>query len=84
MANDSFITRTPDGPSKKASTLAEAWLYPRPQGRNVVARKRFGAPQNHQFGRVTIGQEIELEDHIEEHGVALITSGRFQNNDAAG
>jgi len=42
-----------------------------PKGRNVVLEKKFGAPQIINDG-VTIAKEIELEDHIENTGVALI------------
>lgn len=41
-----------------------------PKGRNVVLEKSFGAPQIINDG-VTIAKEIELEDHIENTGVAL-------------
>ena len=41
-----------------------------PKGRNVVLEKKFGAPQIINDG-VTIAKEIELEDHIENTGVAL-------------
>ena len=42
-----------------------------PKGRNVVLERKFGAPQIVNDG-VTIAKEIELEDHIENTGVALI------------
>jgi hypothetical protein len=42
-----------------------------PKGRNVVLEKKFGAPQIVNDG-VTIAKEIELEDNIENTGVALI------------
>jgi len=41
-----------------------------PKGRNVVLEKKFGAPQIINDG-ITIAKEIELEDHIENTGVAL-------------
>ena len=54
-----------------------------PKGRNVVLEKRFGAPQIINDG-VTIAKEIELEDHIENTGVALIRQAASKTNDAAG
>ena len=53
-----------------------------PKGRNVVLEK-FGAPQIINDG-VTIAKEIELEDHIENTGVALIRQAASKTNDAAG
>ena len=54
-----------------------------PKGRNVVLEKKFGAPQIINDG-VTIAKEIELEDHIETTGVALIRQAASKTNDAAG
>ena len=54
-----------------------------PKGRNVVLEKKFGAPQIINDG-VTIAKEIELEDHIENIGVALIRQAAAKTNDAAG
>ena len=54
-----------------------------PKGRNVVLEKKFGAPQIINDG-VTIAKEIELEDHIENTGVALIRHAASKTNDAAG
>ena len=54
-----------------------------PKGRNVVLEKKFGAPQIINDG-VTIAKEIELEDHIENTGVALIRRAASKTNDAAG
>ncbi|MCG6135809.1 MULTISPECIES: chaperonin GroEL [Nostocaceae] len=54
-----------------------------PKGRNVVLEKKFGAPQIVNDG-VTIAKEIELEDHIENTGVALIRQAASKTNDAAG
>ena len=54
-----------------------------PKGRNVVLDKKFGAPQIINDG-VTIAKEIELEDHIENTGVALIRQAASKTNDAAG
>ena len=54
-----------------------------PKGRNVVLEKKFGAPQIINDG-VTIAKEIELEDHIENTGVALIRQAASKTNDAPG
>ncbi|KAB8331838.1 chaperonin GroEL [Scytonema tolypothrichoides VB-61278] len=54
-----------------------------PKGRNVVLEKKFGAPQIINDG-VTIAKEIELEDHVENTGVALIRQAASKTNDAAG
>ena len=50
-----------------------------PKGRNVVLEKKFGAPQIINDG-VTIAKEIELEDHIENTGVALIRQAASTNS----
>jgi chaperonin GroEL len=54
-----------------------------PKGRNVVLEKKFGAPQIINDG-VTIAKEIELEDHVENTGVALIRQAASKTNDVAG
>ena len=54
-----------------------------PNGRNVVLEKKFGAPQIVNDG-VTIAKEIELEDHVENTGVALIRQAASKTIDAAG
>ena len=54
-----------------------------PKGRNVVLEKKFGAPQIINDG-VTIAKEIELEDHVENTGVALSRQAASKTNDAAG
>ncbi|TAF50273.1 MAG: chaperonin GroEL [Oscillatoriales cyanobacterium] len=54
-----------------------------PKGRNVVLEKKFGAPQIVNDG-ITIAKEIELEDNIENTGVALIRQAASKTNDAAG
>ena len=54
-----------------------------PKGRNVVLEKKFGSPQIINDG-VTIAKEIELEDHIENTGVALIRQAASKTNGAAG
>lgn len=54
-----------------------------PKGRNVVLEKKFGAPQIINDG-ITIAKEIELEDHVENTGVALIRQAASKTNDVAG
>jgi chaperonin GroEL len=54
-----------------------------PKGRNVVIEKKYGPPQIINDG-VTIAKEIELEDHIENTGVALIRQAASKTNDVAG
>ena len=54
-----------------------------PKGRNVVLERQYGAPQIVNDG-VTIAKEIELEDHIENTGVALIRQAASKTNDVAG
>ena len=54
-----------------------------PKGRNVVLEKKFGSPQIINDG-VTIAKEIELQDIIENTGVALIRQAASKTNDIAG
>jgi chaperonin GroEL len=54
-----------------------------PKGRNVVLEKKFGSPQIVNDG-VTIAKEIDLEDNVENTGVALIRQAASKTNDAAG
>ena len=54
-----------------------------PKGRNVVLEKKYGSPQIINDG-VTIAKEIELEDNVENTGVALIRQAASRTNDAAG
>lgn len=54
-----------------------------PRGRNVVLGKKLGSPQIINDG-VTIAKEIELEDHVENTGVALIRQAASKTNDVAG
>ena len=54
-----------------------------PKGRNVILSKSYGSPTITNDG-VTIAKEIELEDHIENTGVALIRQAASKTNDAAG
>ena len=69
---------------KGMDTLAEAVAVTLgPKGRNVVLEKKFGSPQIVNDG-VTIAKEIELEDNIENTGVALIRQAASKTNDAAG
>ena len=54
-----------------------------PRGRNVVLEKKFAAPQIINDG-ITIAQEIELLDNIENTGVSLIRQAAAKTNDVAG
>ena len=54
-----------------------------PKGRNVVLEKSYSSPQIVNDG-VTIAKEINLEDHIENTGVALIRQAAAKTNDVAG
>nr|YP_010726609.1 60-kDa chaperonin [Hypnea edeniana]WCH54825.1 60-kDa chaperonin [Hypnea edeniana]WDY85084.1 60-kDa chaperonin [Hypnea edeniana] len=54
-----------------------------PKGRNVVLEKKFGSPQIVNDG-VTIAKEIELQDFIQNTGVALIRQAASKTNDVAG
>merc|ERR1712194_771989 len=54
-----------------------------PKGRNVVLEKAYGSPQIVNDG-VTIAKEINLKDHIENTGVALIRQAAAKTNDVAG
>lgn len=54
-----------------------------PKGRNVVLEKKFGIPQIINDG-VTIAKEIELENHVENAGVALLRQAASKTNDVAG
>lgn len=54
-----------------------------PKGRNVVLERKFGSPQIVNDG-VTIAKEIELQDFIENTGVALIRQAASKTNDVAG
>jgi chaperonin GroEL len=48
-----------------------------PKGRNVVLEKKFGAPQIVNDG-ITIAQEIELDNHVENTAVALLRQATGQ------
>lgn len=54
-----------------------------PKGRNVVIERKFGPPQIVNDG-VTIAKEIELDNQIENTGVALIKQAALKTNDVAG
>lgn len=54
-----------------------------PKGRNVVLENKFGVPQIVNDG-ITIAKEIDLEDHVENTGVALIRQAAAKTNDVAG
>ena len=54
-----------------------------PKGRNVVLERKFGSPQIVNDG-VTIAKEIELQDLIQNTGVALIRQAASKTNDVAG
>ena len=54
-----------------------------PKGRNVLLKKKFGAPQSVRDG-VTIAKEIELEDPVKDTGAQLIRQAASQANDKAG
>lgn len=54
-----------------------------PRGRNVAIGSRYGSPEIINDG-VTIARSIELENHIENTGVALIRQAAAKTNDAAG
>ncbi|MGK7911334.1 MAG: chaperonin GroEL [Synechococcus sp.] len=54
-----------------------------PRGRNVVLEKQFGAPYIVNDG-ITIAREIELEDHLENTGAALIREAAAKTNDVGG
>ena len=53
-----------------------------PKGSNVVLEKKFGVPQITDDG-LTIAKEIELEDPIENTGVALIRQAASKTYDSA-
>ena len=54
-----------------------------PRGRNVVLEKEYGVPYIVNDG-ITIAKEIELEDHIENTGAALIREAAAKTNDVGG
>nr|ARW60296.1 60-kDa chaperonin [Laurencieae sp.] len=54
-----------------------------PKGRNVVLEKKIGSPQIINDG-VTIAKEIELQNVVQNTGVALIRQAASKTNDVAG
>lgn len=54
-----------------------------PKGRNVLLERKYGAPLITNDG-VTIAREIELEDPVENMGVALVREVATKTNDVAG
>ena len=54
-----------------------------PKGRNVVLGAKFGLPQIVNDG-ITIAKEIELEDRLQNTGVALIRQAASKTNDVSG
>src|SRR5437763_15093117 len=54
-----------------------------PKGRNVVLDKSFGAPRVTKDG-VTVAQEIELEDKIENMGAQMVRDVASKYSDFAG
>lgn len=54
-----------------------------PRGRNVVIERKYGAPQIINDG-VSIAKEIELKNHIENTGVALIRQAASKTNEVSG
>ena len=54
-----------------------------PKGRNVVIDKKFGAPQVTKDG-VTVAEEIELEDGIQNMGAQMVKEVASKTNDQAG
>ncbi|MGB7088273.1 MAG: chaperonin GroEL [Phormidesmis sp.] len=69
---------------KGIDTLSEAVAVTLgPRGRNVVIASAFGSPEIINDG-VTIAKSIELEDHLENTGVALMRQAAAKTNDVAG
>src|SRR5436853_1074076 len=54
-----------------------------PKGRNVILQKSFGSPTVTKDG-VTVAKEIELEDHYENMGAAMVKEAASKTNDTAG
>src|SRR3954453_14651712 len=54
-----------------------------PKGRNVVIKKKFGAPTVTKDG-VTVAKEIELEDPIENMGAQMVREVASKTSDVAG
>lgn len=54
-----------------------------PRGRNVILQKSFGAPTITKDG-VTVANEIELEDHMQNIGAQMVKSVAAKTSDVAG
>ncbi len=54
-----------------------------PRGRNVILQKSFGAPTITKDG-VTVANEIELEDHMQNIGAQMVKSVASKTSDVAG
>ena len=54
-----------------------------PKGRNVIIDKKFGAPQITKDG-VTVAEEIELKESIENMGAQMVKEVASKTNDQAG
>ena len=85
MAKDiKFDIEARDGLKRGVDALANAVKVTLgPKGRNVVLDNKSGVPQIINDG-ISIAKEIELEDHVENIGVALIRQAAAKTNDVAG
>src|ERR1700709_1343029 len=54
-----------------------------PKGRNVIIQKSFGSPTVTKDG-VTVAKEIELPDHYENMGAAMVKEVASKTSDVAG
>src|SRR5437879_4279066 len=54
-----------------------------PKGRNVIIQKSFGSPTVTKDG-VTVAKEIQLPDHYENMGAAMVKEVASKTNDVAG
>src|SRR5262245_43977198 len=54
-----------------------------PRGRNVIIDKKFGSPLITKDG-VTVAKEIELKDHYQNIGAAMVREVASKTNDTAG
>ena len=54
-----------------------------PRGRNVILQKSFGAPTITKDG-VTVANEVELEDHMQNIGAQMVKSVAAKTSDVAG
>ena len=85
MAKDiQFDIEARDGLKRGVDALANAVKVTLgPKGRNVILSKTFGAPQVTKDG-VTVAQEIELEDALENMGAQMVKEVASKTNDLAG